>query len=295
MTAFHLISDVHLNFADLTLPGGDILVMAGDILEVGHLRIADNAKKDVFLADRYRRFIREELAKYEHVIYVAGNHESYANSFEDTHPRLRKELPDNVYLLENDSVEIDGVLFYGCTFWTDCNRGDPITMHTLREHMYDYRGIHHSTGIKVHKPNGHTYYTHKFTPEYTAGIHRHSKYLMGEFLKNNRDKPVVVVTHHAPTELSLDPMYINQYHMNGGYHSRCGEFILDHPNIRCWVAGHTHHTYRYYVGDTLVAANPRGYKGFEQLANNFIVRTIDLNRLPDKQLVFDDYSWTNLS
>lgn len=265
---FHLISDTHLNFADLTLPGGDVLVMAGDIMEAGHLRIADNAKKDVFLADRYRRFIREEMPKYDHVVYIAGNHEHYSNSYEDTPTRLKAELPNNVTFLENESVEIDGVLFYGATFWTDCNRGDPITVHTLSEHMYDYRGIHHTSGIKVTKPNGHSYYTHKFTPEYTAGIHRHSKYLMGEFLKANSDKPVVIVTHHAPTELSLDPDYANQYHMNGGYHSRCGEFILDHPNIRFWCHGHVHCDNDYMVGDhTRVISNPRGYKGYEQRAN----------------------------
>lgn len=270
MTSFHLVSDLHLNFADLILPGGDVLVMAGDILEVGHLRIADNAKKDVFLADRYRRFIREELAKYEHVIYVAGNHESYHNGYQDTHPRLQKDLPANVHLLENQSVEINGVLFYGCTFWTDCNRGDPVTMHTLGEHMYDYRGIHHTEGVKITKLNGHSYWTHKFTPEYTAGIHRHSKYLMGEFLKQNMDKPVVVVTHHAPTELSLDPMYTEQYHMNGGYHSRCADFIMDHTNIKLWCHGHIHCPNDYMVGDhTRVISNPRGYKGYETMANSY--------------------------
>lgn len=41
----NLVSDLHLNFADLVLPGGDVLVMAGDIMEAGHLRRADNAKK----------------------------------------------------------------------------------------------------------------------------------------------------------------------------------------------------------------------------------------------------------
>ena len=56
----NLISDTHLNWADLELPGGDILIAAGDIMEAGHFRRADNAKKDTFLADRYRRFIREE-------------------------------------------------------------------------------------------------------------------------------------------------------------------------------------------------------------------------------------------
>ena len=77
----NLISDIHLNFADLTLPGGDVLILAGDAMEAGHLRKADNDKKNTFLADRYRRFINEELIKYRKVIMIAGNHEHYGNQY----------------------------------------------------------------------------------------------------------------------------------------------------------------------------------------------------------------------
>jgi Icc-related predicted phosphoesterase len=266
---FHLISDVHLNFSDLELEGGDLLVMAGDIIEVGHLRIADNAGKDTFLADRYRRFIREELSKYKQVIWVKGNHEHYSNSYTDTHQRLLKELPAHVHLLEQDTVEIDGVLFYGATLWTDCNSGDPVTMWTLKQHMYDYRGITISDGIKITKPNGHSYYTSKFSPEFTRNVHAETLENLKQCLESNSDKPIVVVTHHAPCELSLDPMYAAQYHMNGGYHSRLSNFILDHPNIRIWTHGHVHHRVDYQIGSTRVVANPRGYKGYETIANDF--------------------------
>jgi hypothetical protein len=135
--------------------------------------------------------------------------------------------------------------------------------------MYDYRGIHHSKGVTMTKSTGQTYWTNKFTPEYTVGIHRDSKYRMSEFLKENADKPVVIVTHHAPTELSIDPMYADQFHMNGGYHSRLGEFILDNPCIRVWCHGHVHCVNDYLIGDTRVVANPRGYKGYEQRAEDF--------------------------
>lgn len=266
---FSLISDIHLNFADLTLPGGDVLVMAGDIIEAGHLRIADNAKKDVFLADRYRRFFHEEMAKYDHVIYVAGNHESYSNSYEDTHDRIQKELPANVHLLENDSVEIDGVIFYGATMWTDCNRNDPLTLLTLADRMYDYRGIHHESGTKLTNIHGHSYYTQKFTPSYTVSVHKNTIKKMDAFLTANASKDVVVVTHHAPSSLSIDDDYSHDYHMNGGYHSRLDEFILDNPNIRTWCHGHVHCFKDYLVGDTRVVANPRGYKGYEQRAEDF--------------------------
>jgi hypothetical protein len=57
--------------------------------------------------------------------------------------------------------------------------------------------------------------------------------------------------------------------MNGGYHSRLSDFILDHPNIKVWCHGHMHNFTDYMVGDTRVLANPRGYKGYEAIAETF--------------------------
>lgn len=266
---FNPMSDLHLNFHDLVLPGGHVLVLAGDVIEAGHLRIADNTGKDVFLADRYRRFFKEELPKYDHVIYVAGNHEHYHNAYQDTHSRILDELPHGVHFLENDSVEIDDVLFWGATFWTDCNRGDPVTAYTLENGMYDYRGIKHKDGVKIKTAYGGHYYTHKFTPQFSKNLHMQSKQQLSDFCKANPDRKIVVVTHHAPTELSLDPTYLHDYHMNGGYHSRLGDFILDNPNIKCWVHGHVHCLNNYEVGQCRVISNPRGYKGYEMSANYF--------------------------
>ncbi|NBO93230.1 MAG: hypothetical protein EBV06_13105, partial [Planctomycetia bacterium] len=44
-------------------------------------------------------------------------------------------------------------------------------------------------------------------------------------------KPVVVVTHHSPSKLSIKPRYQGDYHMNGGYSSAMEDFILDRPGI----------------------------------------------------------------
>jgi hypothetical protein len=38
------------------------------------------------------------------------------------------------------------------------------------------------------------------------------------------------------------------------------EFILDHPQIRLWTHGHTHHAFDYQIGDTRIVCNPRGYE-----------------------------------
>jgi len=234
----NLVSDMHINFQDINLPGGDVLIMAGDIMEAGHLRLADNAKQNTFIADRYRRFINEELCKYRHVIYIAGNHEHYSNSYDDTHIRIGRELPDNVHFLEAESIKIDDVWFFGGTFWTDMNKGD-------------------------------SYYTSKFTPAYAKGVFHETMEKLKTFLEAHPDEKVVVVSHHAPTELSVNEYYKNEFHMNGGYHSRLGDFILDHPNIKVWCHGHMHDPVDYTIGTTRVLSNPRGYKGYEHQAEVF--------------------------
>lgn len=45
MPKFSLCSDLHLNYSNLVLPGGDVLILAGDIMEAGHLRRADHRNK----------------------------------------------------------------------------------------------------------------------------------------------------------------------------------------------------------------------------------------------------------
>ncbi len=266
----NLVSDMHLNFDDINMPGGDVLIMAGDIMEAGHLRQADNAKQNVFIADRYRRFIKEELTKYRKVLYVCGNHEHYRNQYHDTHDRLRRELPDNVHLLENDSIEIDGVHFFGATMWTDMNKGDPITVNHLKQSMSDFAGsIKMGDGVKVNTAWGDSYYTSKFTPGYAKGIFHETITVMGAWLDEHKDDKCVVITHHAPSELSVNEYYKHDYHMNGGYRSNLENFIMDHPQIKVWVHGHMHDACDYSIGTTRVVTNPRGYKGYEQCAETF--------------------------
>jgi Icc-related predicted phosphoesterase len=265
----NLVSDMHLNFADVELPGGDVLIMAGDIMEAGHFRRADNAKKDTFLADRYRRFLAEEMPKYRKVIYIMGNHEHYNNSYDDTPDRLRRELPDNVHFLEQESVQIDDVWFFGATFWTDMNKGNPTSMQVIKQSMSDFKVIKFGHGIKMDSLYGDSYYTNSFTPAYAASVFKDTVSKLRVFLDEHKDDKVVVVSHHAPTSLSIDPMYKDDHHMNGAYYSDLSELILDNPQIKTWVHGHMHNQSDYMIGDTRVVTNPRGYMGYETIANTF--------------------------
>jgi len=270
----NVISDLHLEFADLTLPGGDVLILSGDVCEAERLK--KNTYDPEYTAlpnedaerrpDRYNRFFIEECAKYRHVIYVMGNHEHYGSVFYDTYKIIKSHVPDNVHLLEKETIEIDGVLFVGASLWTDMNRGDELTMYHMRSMMNDYRHIR----VRVVDFKSATY--HRLSPENTVQVHNESLNYIKSALQANRDSkqlPVVVVTHHSPSKLSIHPRYQSDIIMNGAYSSDLSEFILDHPEIRVWTHGHTHDPFDYMVGSTRIICNPRGYKNYEQRAEDF--------------------------
>lgn len=264
----HVISDLHLEFADLTLPGGDVLILSGDVLEAKNLKLTDYTPEIVALNERtgvkshrYCRFFYEECAKYRHVIYVMGNHEHYGYKFNKTYEHLKENIPGNVHLLEKEHVDIDGVIFIGATLWTNCNNGDAITMMTLQHSMNDYRVI-----TNHYKESG-LYY--KLTPKVTFEEHIRTKQYISETANKFADRTVVVVTHHSPSKQSTKPRYKDDFHMNGGYSSNLEEFIAEHPNIKVWTHGHTHDTFDYQVAQCRIICNPRGYAGYEERAKDF--------------------------
>lgn len=264
----NVISDLHLEFEELTLPGGDVLILSGDVLEAKHLKAQDFSPEVIALNEsmgikdsRFVKFFYEECAKYRHVIYVMGNHEHYHFKFNKTYDHLKANLPSNVHLLEKESVEIDNVVFIGATLWTDCNNGDPMTMMTLQHGMNDYKTV-----TNHYKAQG-LYY--KLTPKVTYEDHIRAKEYIGSTAKAAGDKPVVVVTHHSPSRKSTKPQYEDDFHLNGGYSSNLDEFIMDHPNIKVWTHGHTHHTFDYMIGTTRILCNPRGYAKYEKRAEDF--------------------------
>lgn len=269
-------SDLHLEFGDLELPGGDILILAGDVAE---LRSIEETYDPAFASlgsditrygrpDRARRFFVEETAKYRQVFYVMGNHEHYHAEFLSTEQRLRAIMPDNVRLMELDDVVIDGVRFLGCSLWTDLNGDDPSTAAVLRGLMNDYRVV------KYHNPANNAW--HRLTPDITRGVHRASVNWLKDRLREQPHTPTVVITHHAPSFQSIGSKHKHDRLMSGGYASDLQDLILENPQIRYWVHGHTHNFCDYQVGTTTVLCNPRGYQGYELETESWQPRTFNL-------------------
>jgi len=253
-----LVSDLHLEFGYQSLPGGDLLILAGDICEYRTLKKDFHSTRVIPYTPgglNAYDFFYHECAKYKKVFYVLGNHEFYHHRLDKTYNDLKSLMPPNVTILEDEVVEYEGVMFMGATLWTDMNKGDPITVHSMRSFMNDYQVIQNFYPAKS--------LYHKLTPEHTVAIHRKTKQYFKAVLEMNRDKPFVVITHMAPSYMSINEKYKHETTSNGAYASDMSEFILDNENIKVWCHGHMHDPVNFMIGSTRIISNPRGYLPWE--------------------------------
>jgi predicted phosphohydrolase len=255
----HYVSDLHLDVSGfLDLPGGDVLILGGDICEAKALRQEFHQTK---LLERTPGtfpcydFFHYVVPKYKKVFMIMGNHEHYHGKFWKTKSELLSMIPDNVSLMENQCEVYEGVVFVAATLWTDMNKSDPLTMASMVNYMNDYKVI------TYHYPQYNAY--HKMRPIDTVKMHFESKRYIEDKVKEHADMPVVVITHMAPTFMSVNEKYRHDPISNGAYCSDLSNLILDNTNIKVWVHGHVHDPVDYMVGDTRVLCNPRGYIPWE--------------------------------
>lgn len=94
-----LISDTHGLHHQLVMPKGDILIHTGDVSERG---TATEIKDflDWFSAQNYR-----------YKIFIAGNHDFYFE--QKTIIKIKKIIPPNIYYLNDEILEIEGLKIWG--------------------------------------------------------------------------------------------------------------------------------------------------------------------------------------
>ncbi len=235
---------------DIELPEADVCVLAGDICVAALLsphRTDADARKHKKACDHMFSMFSE---KYPIVLYVMGNHEHYHGVFDNTPIILREFLRkwNNIILLDKETYDINDVRFFGATFWTSCNNGNPITNLVLRAYMKDFTVI---------KRNDNS----KWTPfasylEWQTSVEQ----LQKEIYKARADNisKMVVISHHCPSRNSIDERYAHETQGNFAYYSDLDELVDTRP-IVAWLHGHVHVAMDYFIGDTRIVCNPRGY------------------------------------
>lgn len=246
-------SDLHLEFASLEipLPEGDVLVLAGDITVAHYLADNKNDSRSRSFKKSFNRLLDEANSKFRQVFYLTGNHEYYGSSFDQAHENLENIIKNRAVFFNNTTQVIDNVVFVGGTLWTDMNRRNPTDMYQVQYGMNDFRLIQ------------------EFSAEKAANLHDDTLAYFSKMIALHPEKKVVVLTHHAPHSLGLNASHTTTSRINHGYYSDLTDWILDRPNIKYWVHGHTHIITEYDIGQTKVVSNARGYVGYEYASKYF--------------------------
>jgi Icc-related predicted phosphoesterase len=288
-------SDVHLEFGDLDLhndEGADVLILGGDILVAKDLADLDNAiipvtERVQARAERFVNFVTRCSERFPQVVLIMGNHEHYHGDYAKSANIIRGTFGDlhNVQFLDKEWRIINGVLFYGGTLWTDMNNEDPKTLREIAHCMNDFRCVENSNRVvnyrvfeDVENPDKPTFKTRAASFSPMDSVEDHRAFLKGldEVLTLHPDLPTVVVGHHAPSKASTHPRYKNEVMMNGAYSTNLDNFILDRRQIKLWTHGHTHEDFDYMIGTTRIVCNPRGYDGYEERADNFKLKYVEI-------------------
>lgn len=241
----HLHSDLHLEFNDHRLPGGDLLLLAGDICTARHLDREDVSASPK--GQRYADFFADCGKKYANVLMIPGNHEAYGTNVSRVVGHISQHIPKNMIVSEQGAFHFGDWVFLVGTAWTDMNKGDPVTHGVVSGAMNDFRMIRYGDSYA------------RFTTHVAAKLHRQFiAWLKGQ-LETYKDKRVFVMTHHAPSFASIPERFRGELHLNGGFASDLSELILESPQIRYWAHGHIHDTVDYEIGTTKIISNPRGY------------------------------------
>ena len=101
----------------------------------------------------------------------------------------------------------------------------------------------------------------RLLPQDTQRFHLESyRWLCEALSPKHSTTPVVAVSHHAPSSLSV--RWFNDKRgdlvdLDAAYASNLENLML-RGHIDLWVHGHTHRAQNYHIGDTRVLCNPRG-------------------------------------
>lgn len=283
---FCILSDLHRdinNYVDFNLSHDPSIftLIAGDISGIPKERT---------------KWLETQIANGYKGAFVEGNHIVYSDnkqSLDEIQNDLKENYPidlnsfsyleNNSFIIRND-VDYESVLIIGCTLWTDLKyptndqayNGFLVSNPNTGLNDYRFRCIkcldskEYKDGLAKSRWNDGV---RNLKWQDTIKFHEESlKYIEETIKKTKNYNKIVVLSHHAPTPLSIDKQYTNSL-LTGGYVSNLANFILDNK-IDLWVHGHVHSFFDYMIGDCRVVCNPYGYaKHYENVnfKKDFIV------------------------
>lgn len=271
------LSDIHLEtrqnspktiFEKILKPGAPYLALCGDI---GHPK-----------APLFEPFLAYCSKHFEHVFYVAGNHEFYnvekAIIFQKYKSKIEEEFADNalvekigtkfaietrqerldqiraicnsypnIHFLDKESFTIPekNLTIIGCTLWSALQI-NPFMIESFND-------FHRIFEVPTKPIIPATY--QKWHEEDVA-------FLQSEIQKitDTTSNSIIILTHHCPTYNVLidkytlsDPYKLNSFFANDNLTEICS------PSVKAWLCGHTHGCKQIEENGIIVATNTLGY------------------------------------
>lgn len=278
MVKIQYISDIHLEthhhtskelFEKILKPSAPYLALSGDIGYPG--------------AELYEPFLKYCSDNFEHVFYIAGNHEYYNDakaikylktkkfmegsmseeSLRRISAKVPRETPDcrnqkirelckkfgNIHFLDKEIFVIPNtdIIVVGCTLWSRLDM-DP----------YLYMRFNDFNMICTDKDT-------ILTPKvYDQWFEEHLEFIsltLPELHEKCPDSKIVVLTHHCPTyDIIIDKYKLNDKENMNSFFANNDLITPFGKNVKVWICGHTHGCKKIKVGETIVATNTFGYE-----------------------------------
>ena len=280
VTHFRVISDIH---ADYNKDHGYQFNFENDFI----LNCGDTAGNSTTAAHWMNNYIRQGVT-------IIGNHLGYSSAHPERDGIINMErfghtrhmsstkreqikelfnlLPGQITLLSNSCIEYQGIVIIGTCLYTDFDlygkdhREE--CMAYAQKYMNDFRlpvvfdGVYYTQDKHGRWwPNRRKFAESKvrpFSPSDHAFYFQYSFECIKKFVEENKNKPIVIITHHAPSPYSIDEKYEGDL-LNAAFASNLNQYIVEHPEIRLWCHGHMHSPTDYILGETRVVCCPFGY------------------------------------
>ena len=236
----------------------DILVIAGDI---GHFNIQNIEILKIFQKEYYK-----------YIVCVLGNHEYYLidneqkeiynnNSFNKIkHMQELINTNTNMYCLDGNIIEIEGIKFGGCNSWYDSSYAN-----------YYYPTLS-NTDINT------KWNTSSNDSKYIYGIKNFEdiKKLELEKIKCIYKKCDIMITHVNPSfkHEHINSAYENNI-LNTFFTSDCSEFLKD-GSMKYWIFGHAHDVIEYNLHNVKCICNPMGYPTESEYGDWVWIKSIEI-------------------
>ena len=160
----------------------------------------------------------------------------------------------------NNILEKDDMIFIGTPLYTDFKlfgeKNMPACMMEAMRCMNDFKYC------TTYRKEDNVETVVPFTVEEHAHLFNVCLGYLRNRLKQLREhgnkKPIIIITHHAPTPYSIEKKYQNDP-LNAAFASDLRWLIKEYPEIRLWCHGHVHSSFDYLYGNCRVIAEPFGY------------------------------------